>query len=101
MTRFVSLRSGRRFIFVACLLTLAVSGCAHQPQPSAIEAPGFWFGLLHGFIMFFTFVGSFFTDVRIYAFPNSGRWYDFGYLLGTMMFWGGARARGSGKKRDD
>jgi hypothetical protein len=33
-----------------------------------------------------------FTDFRIYAFPNSGGWYDFGYLLGAMGFLGGGGA---------
>ena len=26
---------------------------------------------------------------RVYAFPNSGGWYDFGYLIGAAMFLGG------------
>ncbi|HEX6770902.1 MAG TPA: hypothetical protein VF126_02670 [Acidobacteriaceae bacterium] len=41
---------------------------------------------MHGFLILFSFMGSFITDVRIYTFPNAGRWYDFGYLLGAMMF---------------
>jgi hypothetical protein len=36
-------------------------------------------GLLHGFLMMFSFIGSLFTDVRIDAFPNSGGWYDFAF----------------------
>jgi hypothetical protein len=32
------------------------------------------------------------ADVRIYAFPNSGGWYDFGYLFGVAMFLGGCGA---------
>jgi hypothetical protein len=47
-------------------------------------------GLLHGSLIMFSFVGSWFTDVRIYAFPNSGGWYDFGYLLGAASFLGGS-----------
>jgi len=54
-------------------------------------------GLLHGFIIGFSFVGSLFSDVRIYAFPNSGGWYDFGYLIGASTFLGGSGA--SSKKR--
>jgi hypothetical protein len=75
-----------------CIIVLAISGCAHQPQPSAFEPPGFWFGLLHGFLILFSFVGSLFTDVRIYALPNSGGWYDFGYLIGAAVFLGGGGA---------
>jgi hypothetical protein len=36
--------------------------------------------------------GSIFTDVRIYAFPNSGGWYDFGFFLGAASFFGGGGA---------
>jgi hypothetical protein len=82
---------------VVCFLLLysaavALNGCAHQPTPEAFEPPGFWSGLLHGFLILFSFIGSLFTDVRIYAFPNSGGWYDFGYLIGASVFRGGGGA---------
>ncbi|MDA3937638.1 MAG: hypothetical protein PF636_12455, partial [Actinomycetota bacterium] len=60
---------------------------------------GFWLGLWHGFIVLFTFLISLFRDnVTIYEVSNNGGWYNFGYLLGVMMFWGGGgggAARGS------
>jgi hypothetical protein len=34
-------------------------------------------------------VAGIFMDVRIYAFPNSGLWYDFGFLVGLGTVWGG------------
>jgi len=77
---------------ICCALALVVSGCATQPRAMAHDAPGFLFGVLHGFLILFSFIGSIFTDVRIYAFPNSGGWYDFGYLLGASMFLGGGGA---------
>ena len=87
----------RRLAFLAlCLVVLAVSRCAHQPAPATHDLPGFWSGLLHGFLIFFSFVGSLFTQIRIYEFPNSGGWYDFGYLLGASMFLGGGGAAASG-----
>jgi len=49
-------------------------------------------GIVHGFTIFFSLVGSIFTDCRIYAFPNSGGWYDLGYFLGASMFLGGGGA---------
>lgn len=79
------------FAAVAAAAFLLAS-CAHQPDPSAYNPPGFFAGLLHGFLIFFSFVGSIFTDVRIYSFPNSGGWYDFGYLIGASMFLGGGGA---------
>lgn len=66
-------------VLAGCLL----ASCATQPAAVHIpEAPGFLYGLLHGFIAPFSLVASIFYDVRIYAFPNSGGWYDFGYFLG-------------------
>jgi hypothetical protein len=47
---------------------------------------------VHGFTILFSLIGSTFTDYRIYAFPNSGGWYDFGYFLGAAMFLGGGGA---------
>lgn len=36
---------------------------------------------------------SLFNDeVRMYAFPNDGRWYDFGFLLGISCWGGGVAA---------
>ena len=75
-----------------CLIVVIVASCAHQPEPSAVDPPGFFAGLIHGFLMLFSFVGSWFTDVRIYAFPNSGVWYDLGYLLGVGASVGGSGA---------
>ena len=66
-----------------------VGGCAHQPTPEGYHLPVFWSGLLHGFLILFSFIGSLFADVRIYSFPNSGGWYDFGYLIGAAVFLGG------------
>jgi hypothetical protein len=73
-------------------ITLALATCATQPKPVAYDPPGFFSGLLHGFLILFSFIASLFTDVRIYNFPNSGVWYDFGYLIGASAFLGGSGA---------
>jgi hypothetical protein len=52
------------------------------------SSQGFFSGLLHGFLILFSFISSLFTDVRIYSFPNSGGWYDFVSLIGAGMFLG-------------
>jgi hypothetical protein len=54
--------------------------------------PGFFHGFLHGFLILFSFIGSLFTDIRIYSFPNAGGWYDLGFLLGAASFLGGGGA---------
>ncbi len=76
------------------LAFLLASCTADQPGPiPLIDAPGFWKGLWHGFIAPVTFFVSLFSDdVRIYAFPNAGPWYDFGFMLGISGFSGGVFA---------
>ena len=85
---------GRRMalFIVVCAAALLLQSCATQPIPTGAAPPGFLWGLLHGFLILFSFIASLFTDFRIYAFPNSGGWYDFGYLLGAMGFLGGGGA---------
>jgi|LauGreDrversion4_2_1035121.scaffolds.fasta_scaffold2103321_2 hypothetical protein len=68
----------------ACLFLL--SGCAHQPSTYSYDAPGFFMGLVHGYIALFSVVVGLFTDVRIYNFPNSGYWYDVGFIIGFLFF---------------
>ena len=84
-----------RVTILMTLCLIALIGCAHQPSSVAFDSPGFFIGLLHGFIMLFSLVGSLFMDIRVYAFPNSGGLYDFGFVLGAMMFFGGGGASAS------
>lgn len=56
------------------------------------SAPGFLLGLWHGFIFPFAWILSLFMpDVSVYAVPNNGGWYDFGYFVGIMFLGAGAR----------
>ena len=82
----------KRLIILGAALALA--GCAATQAADAVgpQAPGFWLGLWHGFIFPVAWVISLFTDkVAIYAVPNNGGWYDFGYFLGIVVFGVGAR----------
>lgn len=76
------------------VLIAALAACARQPDlPARLgDVPGFFMGLWHGLVAPIAFVGSIFTDVRMYAFPNSGAWYDFGFLLGIGAWGGGGAA---------
>ncbi len=79
-----------RTLSVAALLLLAA--CAKQ-VPTAVqpEAPGFLLGLWHGFIFPVAwFLSLIVPDVAVYAVPNNGGWYDFGYFLGICVFGVGA-----------
>ena len=78
-------------ILAACL---ALAACAAQQSANAVQpsAPGFLLGLWHGFIFPVAWLVSLFTDnVAVYAVPNNGGWYDFGYFLGIVVFGVGAR----------
>ena len=85
----------RRIVWMigAVLTAAALTSCTPEANSAVSSAPdpaGFWLGLWHGFITLFTFVISLFTDnINIYEINNNGGWYNFGYVLGVMSFWGG------------
>ena len=82
------------FFIIVSAAALALAGCAATEVRSAVvpTAPGFLLGLWHGFIFPVAWIISLFTDkVAIYAVPNNGGWYDFGYFLGIVVFGVGAR----------
>ncbi|MFC1655281.1 hypothetical protein ACFL3C_00240 [Patescibacteria group bacterium] len=83
----------RKYVTVTLLLLiiLTLSGCASQPTISDY-GPGFFVGLWHGIISPFALIGSIFMDIRIYEFPNSGFWYDLGFIIGIGCWGGGAAA---------
>jgi hypothetical protein len=80
----------------------ALSACATQSAAAvAPAAPGFLLGLWHGFIFPVSWALSLFMpNVAIYAVPNNGGWYDFGYFLGIVVFGVGARKSGQVVYRD-
>ena len=76
------------------LALLALSACVATQQADAVAptAPGFLMGLWHGFIFPVAWVASLFVPkIAVYAVPNNGGWYDFGYFLGIVVFGVGAR----------
>lgn len=84
-------------VIAATLLLCAVclSSCADvQPQVKIClegHVYGFWGGLWHGIIAPFSFIGSLFSDdIAMYAVNNNGGWYDFGFVLGVGILFGGS-----------
>ena len=93
------------FVFLAILAMLLLAGCVAGPNPgvgvvdAAGKTYGFWSGLWHGIISPVTFFISLFTtNVNIYEIHNSGNWYDFGFMLGICIIFGGGAA-GAKRKR--
>jgi len=75
-----------RTALLIVIATSLLSGCGQQVVSSSSSAPGFFLGLFHGFFAFFAFIAGLFSDVRMYSSPNSGSWYDFGFLIGIVLF---------------
>ena len=85
---------GRALLALGALPAFAaLAACARQSAAAvAPDAPGFLLGLWHGFIFPVAWVLSLFMpQVAVYAVPNNGGWYDFGYFLGIVVFGVGAR----------
>ena len=76
------------FALLAACATQTSSAVAHTPA-----TPGFLLGLWHGFIFPVAWVLSLFMpDVAVYAVPNNGGWYDFGFFVGVVFLGVGARS---------
>jgi hypothetical protein len=75
-------------------MLLLLAGCAHQAAEvvsQAPDTPGFLLGLWQGFIFPWDWIGSLFDPrIAVYAVPNNGGWYDFGYFLGITLLGGGS-----------
>ena len=91
---------------VLLLAVLMVSACAATQAPDAVahdaSTPGFLLGLWHGFIFPIAWIVSLFTDqVAVYAVPNTGGWYDFGFFLGVCVLGGGSHFSSKKRARGD
>lgn len=79
------------------IVILSLSACAAGPnvlvdsETEDGDIAGFWQGLWHGIISPFTFIISLFNDnVNVYEVFNNGGWYNFGFLLGASIIFGGS-----------
>src|SRR4249919_3571069 len=66
-------------LLLAAPLFAVLTACATQPAAQQ-HVPGFAAGLLHGLIAIIALAASLYFPIRIYAFPNSGFWYDAGFV---------------------
>ena len=82
----------KRVVILAAALTLTACAATQQADSVAPTAPGFLLGLWHGFIFPVAWAVSLIVPkIAVYAVPNNGGWYDFGYFLGIVVFGVGAR----------
>jgi len=95
----------RKVALVAIVVLVLLVACVPGPNPEVGTAQqgekvaGFWRGLWQGIIAPVTFFISLFTDdVSVYEVHNKGNWYDFGFVLGAGILFGGGFL-GSRKKR--
>jgi hypothetical protein len=88
-----------QIVLILILLALVLAACAPGINPEVgAAAPdgdvaGFFLGFWHGIISPVTFIISLFTDnVNLYEVHNNGNWYDFGFVLGAGILFGGGFA---------
>jgi hypothetical protein len=97
------MRNRTLVILVVGALLLGACAAGVNPEVGAAspdgDLAGFWLGLWHGIIAPVTFVISLFSDnINLYEVHNNGNWYDFGFVLGAGILFGGGGA-GSRRKR--
>ena len=85
----------RNRLLLVSLLLLTLSACIAKQSGAAVNpnGPGFLDGVMHGFIFPVAWIVSLFTgQIAVYAVPNNGGWYNFGYFLGVCVLGVGARS---------
>lgn len=94
-----------KIVSLILLMALVFLSCTAGPNTAVGtanadgEVAGFLMGLWHGCISFITFIISLFSDkVNVYEVYNNGGWYNFGFVLGAMIAYGGG-GRGACKKK--
>ena len=95
----------KNVLLVAMIAMLLLTNCAPGHNASEHIAnsdgslAGFWLGLWHGLISPVTFVISLFNSkVNFYEVHNNGGWYNFGFILGMCIIFGGGSKASSRKK---
>ncbi|MBE9490844.1 MAG: hypothetical protein IMY67_11160 [Bacteroidetes bacterium] len=81
-----NLKSKLSYLLIILLTACLFTSCADvTPIQDCLTAKpcDFWYGLWHGMIAPFAWIGSLFNDdIAIYAVNNNGKWYNFGFVLG-------------------
>ncbi len=69
------------------LLMILASGCGFvgSEHYSSYDPPGFFSGIWHGMVAPYTLILRVIFETKFYAMPNTGWFYDFGFLLGIIL----------------
>jgi hypothetical protein len=72
-------------LMVLLVVSTAFAGCGFVgARPASVASiPGFFVGIWDGLIAPWTLLLRAFINIQMYAVPNSGWWYDAGFLLGV------------------
>lgn len=96
----------KKFLLMAVVLVILLSGCAPGPnqfigtENADGVVAGFWRGLWNGIIAPVTFIISLFNkSVQIYEVHNNGGWYNFGFIIGLSIIFGGGAGGASSRRR--
>jgi len=94
-------------VLLLALGVFVIVGCAPGPNSFVNTnnekgfVPGFWYGLWNGIISPITFIISLFNNkVQLYEVHNNGGWYNFGFMLGISMIFGGGAGSTARRRRN-
>jgi hypothetical protein len=92
-------------LVVLALMLISLVGCAPgsnemiNSKAANGNVAGFWQGLWHGVITPVTFIVSLFNkSVQLYEVHNNGNWYNFGFLFGVSIIFGGGVGGASARR---
>ena len=98
--------SKKALIVLAPVVLVGLTSCAAGPNTQHAVAnagghiAGFWLGLWHGIIAPITFLISLFDrHINVYEVHNNGNWYNFGFVLGAGILFGGGAAGGRRRRK--
>ena len=94
------MRKARTYsVLVVVMAALMLSACAAGPNEMVehrARGRRVLAGIVAGLISPITFLISLFTpEVNIYEVQNNGNWYNFGFMLGVVMAFGGGAGGGT------
>lgn len=76
----------RKVFYAILIFPVTVSAFVEQWQYSNYQPAGFWSGIWHGLLAPWSLIARWFIDdIGMYAFNNTGWFYDFGYLIGGTL----------------